>query len=147
MALPASREDLLSAIKFATVQSVLGLVADKILSEESLTCLLNEAERKRLKHFVISNFSTSQMLNNALIAVVQELREYGIDPVLLKGQGIAKYYPVPEFRQCGDVDIYVGEKNFAKACEVIGAMSSPEDHEGDIPSLKHFHTRIGKAFF
>jgi hypothetical protein len=77
-----------------------------------------------LKHFVISNFSTSQMLNNALIAVVQELREYGIDPVLLKGQGIAKYYPVPELRQCGDIDIYVGENHFAKTCEVIGTMSS-----------------------
>ena len=143
----ASREDILDTIKLAKAQSVLGVVANTILSDASLSGLLTDAEKMSLKHFVISNFSTSQMLNNALIAVVKELREYGIDPVLLKGQGIAKYYPVPELRQCGDIDIYVGENHFAKTCEVIGTMSSSEDHEGDIPSLKHFHTRIGKAFF
>lgn len=143
----ALREDILPVIKLAKVQSVLGLIANKILSEDSLAALLNDAERKNLKHFVISNFSTSQMLNNALIAVVQELRKYNINPVLLKGQGIAKYYPVSELRQCGDIDIYVGQENFAKACEVIGEMSTPEDHERDIPSLKHFHTRIGMACF
>ena len=141
------RDEIVGSIKLAKTQSVLGVVANTILSDASLSGLLTDAEKMNLKHFVISNFSTSQMLNNALIAVVQELREYGIDPVLLKGQGIAKYYHVPELRQCGDIDIYVGENHFAKTCEVIGTMSSSEDHEGDIPSLKHFHTRIGKAFF
>ena len=66
--------------------------------------------------------------------------------MLLKGQGISKYYPIPELRQCGDIDIYVEQENFEKACDVIGAMSTPEDHQGDIPSLKHYHTRIGHAF-
>lgn len=142
-----SQGELMAAVRHAKAQSVLGLVADVILADENLCSVLSDDQRRNLKHFVISNFSTSQMLNNALIAVVQELREYGIDPVLLKGQGIAKYYPVPELRQCGDIDIYVGENHFAKTCEVIGAMSSEKDKEGDIPSTKHYHTRIGKVFF
>lgn len=129
----------------AKSQSVLGLVANVLLNDSELNEKLPEDLKKRLKRFVISNFSTSQMLNNALLKVVQALREHGIDPVLLKGQGIAKYYPVPELRQCGDIDIYVGEKNFEKSCEVIGVLSTPEDHEGDIPSLKHFHTKLGAA--
>lgn len=129
----------------ARSQSVLGLVANFILNAPELNQLLSDDLKLKLKRFVIGNFSTSQMLNNALLKVVQALREHGIDPVLLKGQGIAKYYPVPELRQCGDIDIYVGAKNFEKSCEVIGALSTPEDHTGDIPSLKHFHTKLGPA--
>ena len=141
-----SREDISQIINIAKAQSVLGLVANVILSDSAFSEKLPVQESAKLKHFVMSNLSTSQMLNNSLLLIVQELRKHGVDPVLLKGQGIAKYYPVPELRQCGDIDIYVGQEKFTKACEVIGAMSTPEDHQGDIPSLKHFHTRIGNAF-
>lgn len=141
-----SRDDVMVALRIAKAQTVLGMVANEVMQTSSLSCLLNEADKAGLKRFVMSSLTTGQMLNNALINIVLELRKHGIDPVLLKGQGIAKYYPLPDLRQCGDIDIYVGQDNFAKACEVIGEMSSPEDHQGDIPSLKHFHTRIGHAF-
>lgn len=141
-----SLQDLRDSISIAKSQSVLGLVANVILSDSAFSEKLPVQESAKLKHFVMSNLSTSQMLNNSLLLIVQELRKHGVDPVLLKGQGIAKYYPVPELRQCGDIDIYVGQKDFEKTCNVIGAMSTPEDHQGDIPSLKHFHTRIGNAF-
>lgn len=142
-----SQEELMAAVRHAKAQSVLGLVADVILADENLYSVLSDDQRRKLKHFVIGNFSTSQMLNNALLNVVEALRQNGVDPVLLKGQGIAKYYPKPELRQCGDIDIYVGQDYFQLTCEVIGAMSSDKDKEGDIPSTKHYHTRIGKAFF
>lgn len=141
-----SRDDVMTALSIAKAQTVLGMVANEVMQTSSLSCLLNEADKAGLKRFVMSNLTTGQMLNNALINIVLELRKHGIDPVLLKGQGIAKYYPMPELRQCGDIDIYVGKEKFAKACEIIGAMSTPEDHQGDIPSLKHYHTRIGHAF-
>ena len=141
-----SRQELKGALRIAKSQSVLGLVTNTILSDSGLAENLMSQEIGRLKRFVMNNLATSQMLNNTLVSIVLELRKHGIDPVLLKGQGIAKYYPVPELRQCGDIDIYVGQEKFEKACEVIGAMSSPEDHQGDIPSLKHYHTRIGHAF-
>lgn len=141
-----SRDDVMTALRIAKSQTVLGMVANEVMRTSSLSCLLNEADKAGLKRFVMSNLTTGQMLNNALINIVLELRKYGIEPVLLKGQGVAKYYPMPELRQCGDIDVYVGQDNFSKACEVIGEMSSPEDHQGDIPSLKHFHTRIGHAF-
>lgn len=141
-----SRDDVMTALSIAKAQTVLGMVANEVMQTSSLSCLLNEADKAGLKRLVMSNLTTGQMLNNALINIVLELRKHGIDPVLLKGQGIAKYYPMPELRQCGDIDIYVGKEKFAKACEIIGAMSTPEDHQGDIPSLKHYHTRIGHAF-
>lgn len=141
-----SRDVVIGALRIAKSQTVLGLVANEVLKTNSLAGLLTDQDKAKLKRFVMSNLATGQMLNNALVNIVAELRKHGVEPVLLKGQGIAKCYPLPELRQCGDIDIYVGKENFAKTCEVIGAMSTPEDHHGDIPSLKHFHTRIGKAF-
>lgn len=141
-----SHDDVMGALRMAKSQTVLGMVANVVMLTSSLSGLLNEADKAGLKRFVMSNLANGQMLENVLVGIVKELRKHGIDPVLLKGQGIAKYYPMPELRQCGDIDIYVGQENFVKACEVIGAMSTPEDHQGDIPSLKHYHTRIGRAF-
>ena len=140
------RDVVMGALRMAKVQSVLGLVANEVLRSERLSEVLSDEDKMRLKRFVMSNMATGQMLNNALVGIVTELRKHGIDLVLLKGQGIAKYYPLSELRQCGDIDIYVGQECFAKACSVIGEMSTPEDHQGDISSQKHFHTRIGKAF-
>lgn len=141
-----SRQELKGALRIAKAQAVLCLVANEVMRHERLNVVLREEDKAGLMRFVMGNLSVFQMLNNTLVSIVLELRKHGIDPVLLKGQGIAKYYPVPELRQCGDIDIYVGQEKFEKACEVIGAMSTPEDHQGDIPSLKHYHTRIGHAF-
>ena len=141
-----SRDSVMGALRIAKAQTVLGLVANEVLKTNYLSGLLTDQDKASLMRFVMNNLATGQMLNNSLVSIVNELRRHGVEPVLLKGQGIAKYYPLPELRQCGDIDIYVGQENFAKTCEVIGGMSTPEDHQGDIPSLKHFHTRIGKAF-
>lgn len=136
----------MAVLRIAKSQTVLGMVANEVIKTSSLSALLTDEDKAGLKRFVMSNLATGQMLNNALVNIVQELRKHEINPVLLKGQGIAKYYSVPELRQCGDIGIYVGQEKFAKACEIIGAISTPEDHQGDIPSLKHYHTRIGHAF-
>ena len=141
-----SRKDLGGVIKMAKSQTVLGLIAHELMTRNEFSEMLGSESRERLTLMVQENFFHYQRLNAVLLSVVLELRKHGIDPVLLKGQGISKYYPIPELRQCGDIDIYVGQENFAKSCEVIGAMSTPEDHQGDIPSLKHYHTRIGSAF-
>lgn len=141
-----SRKDLGSVVKMAKSQTVLGLIAHELMTRKEFADLLGSESRERLTMMVQENFFTYQRLNAVLLTIVLELRKHGIDPILLKGQGISKYYPIPELRQCGDIDIYVGQENFEKACDVIGAMSTPEDHQGDIPSLKHYHTRIGHAF-
>ena len=93
----------------------------------------------------MSNLSTSRTWNITLQKIVQGLRLQGIEPCVLKGQGIAQYYPNPDLRQCGDIDLYVGQKDYEKTCEIIGAMGTESDHESDKEILKHFHTHIGKV--
>lgn len=132
-------------VRVALSQAVLGVVADVIISDESLAGVLDTAEIKPLRRFVMSNLSTSRTWNITLQKIVQELRSEGIDPYVLKGQGIAQYYPNPDLRQCGDIDLYVGQKDYERTCEIVGAMAAAEDHEYDEEILKHFHTRIGNV--
>ena len=140
-----TRQMLGCSVRIALSQAVLGVVADVIISDETLAGMLGTAEIKPLRRFVMSNLSTSRTWNITLQKIVQELRSEGIDPYVLKGQGIAQYYPNPDLRQCGDIDLYVGQKDYERTCEIVGAMGAAEDHEYDEEILKHFHTRIGNV--
>ncbi|MFR5540397.1 MAG: nucleotidyltransferase family protein [Barnesiella sp.] len=48
--------------------------------------------------------------------------------MLLKGIGIASYYPVPEHRSSGDIDIFVPE-NAEKAIKIIKNAGAVPDHD------------------
>ena len=61
---------------------------------------------------IYRNTSTHVKLNRNISRLVALFREAGIDPVLLKGQGIALNYPEPMLRECGDIDLYVGPEQY-----------------------------------
>ena len=140
-----TKQMLAKVIRTAFSQAVLGIVADVIVSDESLSGVLSDAEIKPLRRFVMSNLSTSRTWNITLQKIVRELRLQGIEPCILKGQGIAQYYPNPDLRQCGDIDLYVDQENYERTCEIVGAMGTEEDHDKDESILKHYHTHIGKV--
>lgn len=47
------------------------------------------------------------------------LRAEGIEPVLMKGQGVARNYRVPEHRSCGDIDFYTGKKHYFRVNRLL----------------------------
>ncbi|WP_118195429.1 nucleotidyltransferase domain-containing protein [Albibacterium indicum] len=50
------------------------------------------------------------------------LKEVGLDPMLVKGQGLAVCYVRPERRLCGDIDWYFGSRvAYRRANELIGS--------------------------
>lgn len=52
--------------------------------------------------------------------ITQLLEKEGIRAILLKGAATASYYPVPELRKSGDVDILIpGEQFFLRAVELL----------------------------
>lgn len=72
---------------------------------------------------------------------------HGIPMMLLKGYGLSRYYPVPEHRPCGDIDIWL----FGRRAEGDAALSRewgieidllPEHHSvfrlDDIPVENHY---------
>ncbi len=58
------------------------------------------------------NRQTHSLLNSVVAESCAKLSAKGIRAILLKGQAYAQAYPDPTLRQCGDIDLYVGEKNF-----------------------------------
>ena len=86
-----------------------------------------EMERNRRAH---------HLLDNCVAEAVACLRNVGINPVLLKGQAYACSYPEPYLRKCGDIDIYVGTRDFAASREAVTSAGWVIDGIFD-PVAKH----------
>ena len=46
-------------------------------------------------------------VNIDAVKLCEAIRKDGFRCVVLKGQGIATYYPNPSLRQCGDIDLWI----------------------------------------
>lgn len=125
-------------IQLAASQGTGSLVFDQLLKLKELE--IPAAVRMQMKQQCVMSMmhqnSTMPILNQAW----QVLEEAGINPVLLKGFGLAQYYPQPHLRQWGDLDIYVGQENYHKACkalrEVFKEAWHPDEEDED---FKHYN--------
>ena len=121
-------------LNLAQQQTLLGLIAEVIPSLPSDI----QPEKKDLArlHFTVTRIYQSHSLLNRKVAEVKRLMDqHGIHCVLFKGQGIALNYPNPLSRQCGDIDLYVGDRNFLNAMNVL---EPGVDHNvGDYKHMKH----------
>lgn len=78
--------------------------------------------------------STNEHLDCVAAELFAIYRKAGLHPVLLKGQGIATYYPNPKHRQCGDIDVYIGTEQYKDAKQIMEAAGGVP---GDEESVKH----------
>ncbi len=127
---------------------------ERVLSlaeQQTLTGLVAEAVPKLPKEFqpdsslkfklharVTKIYQSHALLNRKVAQIKQFMDAHGIHSVLFKGQGMALNYPNPLSRQCGDIDLYVGDRHF------LDAMNILEPEESHAPAkyehLKHFNT-------
>lgn len=117
-------------------QTVLGVLADGIakLPSESRP---SKKDTQWLQSQIFKIRKSHLLLNQTLKEVTELLLDRGIRPVLLKGQGVARLYRYPEQRQCGDIDLYIGETLYTKACEVVSAYGEKSGKESE--SQQHYH--------
>lgn len=54
----------------------------------------------------------NRKMNDELLAFTEELDRRNIPYALLKGQGVASYYPNPQHRVSGDIDLYVPKEHY-----------------------------------
>lgn len=90
--------------------------------------------------------------NKTLSQMGQFLDRYGISYFVFKGQAVGSYYPVPEARTSGDIDLYVFQKDRQKAVELLQqkGVKMMDDHSGQhwefsidgIPFELHYHTAV-----
>lgn len=72
-------------------------------------------------------------------AAVEALRKAGVEPVLLKGFGLADLYPKPYLRSWGDADIWVGVANYHAGCKALReAFPEAIHHDEEYEELKHY---------
>ena len=132
-------------IHLARTQALSGLIGDVLLSDEEVRNSLPVKFVEGLQDIPKVNIGMHVKMNRALQLLVMTLNQNGIKSVLLKGQGLAQYYPVPELRQCGDIDIYVGEENYEKAYDAIRPIVSEIDDKDRIWRFMHFHAKVGSV--
>ena len=90
-------------MKLAKTQALVGLIVEVLLTRRELRDSLPEKFVERLQGIPMTNVGMHSQMNMTLQLLVVTLRNGGIEPVLLKGQGLAHYYPTLELRQCGDI--------------------------------------------
>lgn len=122
-------------------QSTLPLLCQSALQLEG-----DYAPSLKLRSFMMEcmgqNSRQYAILNGYMKRAIERLRAHGIDPVLLKGAGLANNYPFPEFRQCGDIDIYVGPENYHEGCAAMREMT--DFHNWGIEKERDMHYNIDK---
>ena len=122
----------------ATRQTVQGLVA-KAASTLPPEVQPPATVLSKARSIVAATIRSHALLNRTLGEAVTMFRQNGIRPVLLKGQGVATNYTEPTLRMCGDIDLYIGQSDYHKACRL--AHQWGETGEESTESDKHYHFR------
>lgn len=123
-------------LRMAEKQTVTGVVYDAILTLPSP--LQSPADLLRQMHLHTVRIAQSHsLLNERLAEIVLLLQAEGIHSVLLKGQGVARNYPDPSRRTCGDIDLYVGAKHYERVCTLCHEKGMLDERAAE--SIQHLH--------
>lgn len=136
--LEISDERLEEVVRLAAFQGIGPLVFDQLLKLKGTE--IPDALRMQMKQQCVM----SMMQQNSMIPILTQawkaLEEADIHPVLLKGFGLAQCYPQPYLRQWGDIDLYVGQKQYHEACRVLRETFPGIPHpEEDDEDRKHYN--------
>ena len=114
-------------------QTLLGVLFDGMLR---LPLELQPEEEIRMKWFWRVNKieQANRKLNRVLVEFTDKLQEQGISSLMLKGQSYAVLYPQPLHRQCGDIDLFIGMRNYERVCNLVRewGISGIENDESPI---------------
>lgn len=133
-AFPAGETDWDVLFGLARKQTVEGIVYDGLSTlpagQQPGTALL-----RRWYAQVVAIERANTLQNRHLVELCALYRQAGIEPVLLKGQGMAYHYPNPLRRRCGDIDLYLGREGYRKARALVKARGLLD--AGSKESAKH----------
>ncbi len=93
----------------------LALLAADMLSDLPLP----EDVRRDFEDESMAAFGRNALMRYGQDDLVRVLSDAGIHFAILKGNAAGIYYPVPEYRVSGDVDVIVSGEDFERACAVL----------------------------
>ena len=131
-------EQVADIIRLSAFHGIGPLVYDQLLKlkEVDIPADLRMQMKQQCLHTMMLKQSMMLILSKAWNA----LEQADIHPVLLKGFGLAQYYPQPYLRQWGDLDVYVGQANYHKGCKVLrDTFPGVEHNEEENEDYKHYN--------
>ena len=115
-------------LQLAQEQAVVGLVAaglehvtDEKVSKEIVLQFVGLALQLEQRNMSMNIF---------VARLFEDLRDKGVYALLVKGQGIAECYERPQWRACGDVDLFLSDVNYEAAKSVLLPLASSVEKEG-----------------
>ncbi len=119
--------DIQQVISVAGQHAVISLLYDTV-QELSVFAEVRDRVERETRQIVLQNYRLL-FLSRYLIGL---LGQYGIQALLLKGVSTAQYYPVPELRKSGDVDLLVAKdvdkKQLFSILKEAGFREKEEQH-------------------
>lgn len=97
----------------------------------------------KMQSVMRNNLLHQMQLRQILLQAVKLLREHGIEPVVLKGFGLALLYPNPSLRQIGDIDLFVGTAVFHEACTLLRSLPGCYNWGEEIDAGRHYNIEFG----
>ena len=129
-------------IRLAVFQGTGPLVFDQLLKLKDVE--IPVSLRMQMKQQCMMSMMQQQTMLPILNQAWKALENAGIHPVLLKGFALAQYYPQPYLRQWGDIDMYVGQKQYHDACAALREAFPQAKHpKEEFEFLKHYNFVFG----
>ena len=121
--------DFAEVYRVAEEQAVMGVVAAGLEHLADIT--VPKADALTFVKIALQMEQRNLTMNTFLADMYGQLREKGINPIVVKGQGIAQCYERPLWRASGDIDLLLNESDYEKAKEWFGARGEviEEEHE------------------
>ena len=120
-ALTIAQDDSVSLTNLAQAQSSLPFLLPYIKDSSLLYNIKHQTKLMMLNYYQIEQFTRR---------IADLFDANNISYILLKGISLAAFYPVPEYRKLGDVDIYINDKEmFNRASALLLANGYTKDDE------------------
>ena len=121
--------DLKKVYKLSVEQSVVGLVAAGM--EHIIGAKMPKEDILLFIGYALQIEKQNSSMNSFIGVLVEKMRKEGIYTLLIKGQGLAQCYEKPLWRSCGDIDLFLSEGNYQKACSFLIPLATKSNKEGD----------------
>ena len=119
-------------------QSVVGLLAAGLEHVEDRKISKKEALPFVTEVYSLENRNAS--MNSFIGEIVEMMRNVRINPLLIKGQGVAQCYERPQWRASGDIDFLLENEKYTLAKKCLLPLAESSQHER--VSSKHFGMKI-----
>ena len=137
---PIDWDGVMKVAKHHANQALLCGVASQMVGDDRPS----EAMLAKMQTVMRSSLINQMNLKRILASAVTLLRQHDIEPVLLKGFGLASLYPNPSLRQFGDIDLYVGLDHFHEACQLLRTMPGGYNWGEEVDVGHHYNIEFGQ---